>query len=60
MYYVIFGLVTILCLCTVGCLSWCTLVVASVFVVLLCRGITTTESRLKVWRLLNVFKPPVA
>ena len=36
------------------------LVVASVFLVFLCRDLTTAESRMKVWRLLNVFKPLVA
>ena len=35
-------------LCAVGCLTVCSLFVASVFVVLLCRDLTTTESRVKV------------
>ena len=50
-YNAVFSLVIILCLCTVGCSTGCTLVVASVFVVLLCRDLTTTESRVKVWHL---------
>ena len=50
-YYAVCDLVIILCLCTVGCLSVCSLVVASVFIVLLCHDLTTTESRVKVWRL---------
>ena len=50
-YYVLFGLVVILCLCAVGSLTGCALVVASVFVVLLCHDLTTTESEVKVWRL---------
>ena len=47
MYYGVFGLVIILCLCAVGCLT----VVASVFVVLLCSELTTTESMVKIWHL---------
>ena len=46
-----FGQVIILCLCAVGCLTGCALVVASLFVVLLCRNLTTTESMVTVWRL---------
>ena len=36
----------------------CALVAASVFVVLLFHDLTTAESRMKVWCLLNVFKAP--
>ena len=50
-YYAVFGLVIILCMCEVGCLTLDNLVVASVFVVLLFRDLTTPESRVKVWRL---------
>ena len=48
------------CLCTVGCLSVCTLFVASVFVVLLCRDLTNVESRVKIWRLFMYLSPLVA
>ena len=48
--YAVFALETILCLCAVGCLTGCALVVASVFVVLLW-GHLTTESMVKIWRL---------
>ena len=57
-YYAVFGLVTILCLCAVGCLTGCALVVASVFAVHLCRDLTTTESMVNVWCLLNAFLMP--
>ena len=50
-YYVLVGLVIILCLCAVGCLTGSDLVVASVFVVLLCHDLTTTESWVTVWRM---------
>ena len=50
-YYVLSGLIIILCLCAVGCLTGCALVVASVFVVLLCHDLTAIESRVNVWRL---------
>ena len=40
-----------LCVCAVGRLTGCVLVVAIVFVVQLCRDLTTTESRVKVLRL---------
>ena len=36
----------------------CAIVVVNVFVLLLCRDVTTAESRVKVWRQLNAFKPP--
>ena len=52
-YYAVFGLMSILCLRAVGCLTGCALVVASVFFVLLCCDLTTTKSGVKVW-------PPVA
>ena len=39
-------------------MTGCALVATSVFVVLLYHDLTTTGSRVKVWRLLNVFKPP--
>ena len=41
----------ILCLCAVDCLIGCALAVASVFVVFMCRDLTTKYSRVKVWRL---------
>ena len=40
-YYAVFGLVILLYLCTVSCLTGFDLVVASVFDVLLCRDLTT-------------------
>ena len=50
-YFAVLGLVIILCLDAVGCLTGCALVVTSVFVVLLCRDLTMIESRVKVWHL---------
>ena len=50
-YYAIFSLVIILCLCAVGCLTRCARIAASVFVVLLFLVFMTTESRVMVWRL---------
>ena len=41
------------CLLDLGC----AIVVVNVFVVLLCRDLTTAESRVKVWRWENAFKP---
>ena len=46
-----FGFMVILCVSAIGCLIGCDLVVASVFFVLLCQDLTTTESRMNVWRL---------
>ena len=40
LYYAVVGLVIILCMCVVGCLTLCALVVASVYFVLLCRDLT--------------------
>ena len=45
-YYAVFGLVILLCVCAVGCFTGCALVAASVFVVL-CWDLTATESRVK-------------
>ena len=42
-HYVLVGLVIILCLCAVGCLTGRAVVVASIFVVLLGHGLTTTN-----------------
>ena len=49
----------LLCSCCGECI-WCTFVVVSVFGVFFCRNLTITESKMKVWRRLNEFKPPVA
>ena len=59
-YYGVFGLVTILCLCAVGCLSGYALVVASIFDVLLFHDLTTTESRVKFGACKMYLRPPVA
>ena len=57
-YYAVFGVVIILCLGAVGCLTGCGLVVASVFVALLCHDLTTTESRVKVCACKMYHAPP--
>ena len=51
MYFVVFGLVIIVCLSAVGWLTGCALVVTSVFVVLQCRDLSMIESRVKFWHL---------
>ena len=49
-YYAVYGLVIILCLYAVGCLTGYALVVTIVFVVLLYHDLKAAESRVKVWR----------